>query len=125
MKKEWTLDMTKDCLICERDQCVFDELPDDSEAMKSSILSGMMLSLDGTGGLGMKNNVVLFCDPRAEDAMARLTERAWEDRRAEIMVERRRAERERRRRVHWITNVVMIGAIAAAAFAAGLCAGCL
>ena len=73
----------------------------------------------------MKNNVVLFCDPSAEDAMARLTENAWRERRAEEREARRRAERERRRRAHWVSNAVMIGAIALAAFAAGLCAGCL
>ena len=73
----------------------------------------------------MKNNVVLFMDPKAEDAMARLTENAWRERRAEEREARRRAERERRRRVHWAVNVILIGCIALAAFAAGLCAGCL
>ena len=33
MKKEWTGDMIKDCLTCERDRCVFDELPDDDAAL--------------------------------------------------------------------------------------------
>lgn len=73
----------------------------------------------------MKGNVYFFADWQAEDAMARLTEQAWEERRAEIMAERRRAERERRRRVRWVTNVAVIVGIALASFAAGLIVGVL
>lgn len=71
----------------------------------------------------MRNNVLRFCDWQAEDALARLTEQAWQERRAERLAEQRRIERERRRRVHWITNVVMIAAMCAACFVAGLCVG--
>lgn len=73
----------------------------------------------------MKNNVVQFRNPWAQDAMARLAEDLLEERRAELLEQQRRAARARRRWVHWVTNTVLIGAIAAAAFAAGLCAGCL
>lgn len=69
------------------------------------------------------SNIVRFCDYQAEDALARLTEQAWQERRAEALAEQRRIERKRRRKVHWITNVVMIFAIALAAFCAGLCVG--
>lgn len=68
----------------------------------------------------MRSNISYFADYQAEDALARLTEQAWQERRAEMLAEQRRMERERRRKVHWITNVVMIGAIALAAFAVGL-----
>lgn len=71
----------------------------------------------------MRSNIVRFMDYQAEDALARLTEQAWQERRQERIAEQRRAERERRRKVHWVTNVVMIGIIALAAFCAGLCVG--
>ena len=62
----------------------------------------------------MRGNVIRFMDYAAEDALARLTEQAWQERRAEIIKEQRRMERERRRKVHWVTNVVMIGTMCAA-----------
>ena len=68
----------------------------------------------------MRSNISYFADWQAEDAMARLTEQAWQERRAEMLAEQRRMERERRRKVHWITNVVMIGAMCAVCFIAGM-----
>lgn len=68
----------------------------------------------------MRNNILQFYDPTAQDAMARLTESRWQERRAETLAEQRRMERERRRKVHWITNVVLISAMCAACFVAGM-----
>ena len=68
----------------------------------------------------MKSNIVRFCDWQAEDAMARLTEQAWQERRAEMLAEQRRMERDKRRKVHWITNVVMISVMCAVCFIAGM-----
>ena len=73
----------------------------------------------------MKNNVLMFCDPTAQDAMARLTESRWQERRAEILAERRRVERARERKIKWCVNVVLIVAMCLASFATGLIAGCL
>lgn len=71
----------------------------------------------------MRSNISYFADWQAEDALARLTEQAWQERRAEMLAEQRRMERERRRKVHWTANVILIGCIALAAFCAGLCVG--
>lgn len=73
----------------------------------------------------MKNNIVRFMDYQAEDALALMVEQTRRERRAEQERRERQAKREKRRRVRWITNAVLIGMIALAAFAAGLCAGCL
>lgn len=68
----------------------------------------------------MRSNIVRFMDYQAEDALARLTEQAWQERRQERIAEQRRAERERRRKVHWVTNCIMIVAMCAVCFIAGM-----
>lgn len=73
----------------------------------------------------MRSNIVRFCDWQAEDALARLTEQAWQERRAEIIKEQRRAERARERKIKWCVNLALIVAMCAACFVAGMCVGAM
>lgn len=73
----------------------------------------------------MRNNILQFYDPTAQDAMARLIESRWQERRDEIIKEQRRAERARERKIKWCVNLALIVAMCAASFAAGLCCGVL